>query len=110
MFPGGIPPGHSGMEGAEVQPVPVEQVLLTIQGALSIDNSTRSQAETLLKTWEADAAPGFLSSLLRIVEQHAAIDEVGAATCCVLRVHGLGGMVVVEAWHVMTMMHASSDP
>jgi hypothetical protein len=54
----------------------VEQVLLTIQAALSNDTATRAAAETLLRAWEADAAPGFLVSLLRIVEQQQTIDGV----------------------------------
>lgn len=62
---------------ASPDPVSVEQVLTTIQSALAIDFATRSHAERLLKTWEADAAPGFLLSLLRIVEQHAAVPVVG---------------------------------
>lgn len=49
--------------------VSVQQVLLTIQAALSIDTPTRSAAEAALREWEADAAPGFLIALLQIVEQ-----------------------------------------
>ena len=60
---------------AAPDPVSVEQVLQTIQSALSVEQAPRSQAEGLLKSWEADASPGFLSSLLRIVEQSAAVDE-----------------------------------
>lgn len=75
----GIPPPGDGTQAAAVpDPVSVEQVLHTIQGALSIDNATRGAAEGLLRGWEADAAPGFLSSLLRIIEQTTAVDEVGA--------------------------------
>ena len=55
----------------------VDQVLGTIQAALSNDTPTRSSAEATLRAWESDAAPGFLVSLLRIVEQHQAIDAVG---------------------------------
>ena len=62
-------------EGAVPDPQSVEQVLATIQGALSIDASTRTQAETLLRGWEANAAQGFLVSLLRIVEQKDSIAE-----------------------------------
>ncbi len=56
--------------------VSIEMVLQTIQAALSNDNTVRSLAEAALKSWEGDAAPGFLVSLLRIVEQHQAIDMV----------------------------------
>jgi hypothetical protein len=58
-------------------PLSIDQVLLTIQGALSVDNATRTSAESSLRAWEADASPGFLLSLLRIVEQQG-IDAVGA--------------------------------
>jgi hypothetical protein len=57
--------------------VPVEVVLQTIRAALSHVPEQRDPAEAALRTWEAESAPGFLLSLLRIVEQHAAIDEVG---------------------------------
>ncbi|KAG1678184.1 hypothetical protein FOA52_016121 [Chlamydomonas sp. UWO 241] len=60
--------------GGEPGPASIDHVLETIQGALSIDNATRSAAEGLLQRWEADASPGFLVSLLRIVEQSQAID------------------------------------
>ncbi len=54
----------------------VQQVLATIQGVLSIDASTRNGCEGLLRTWEADAVPGFLMSLMQIVEQTQAVEEV----------------------------------
>lgn len=57
----------------------VDQVLATIQAALSVDTLARSSAETTLRAWESDAAPGFLVSLLRIVEKHQDIDAVGGA-------------------------------
>ena len=58
----------------------VDEVLSVIQAALSNDTPTRSSAEATLRAWESDAAPGFLISLLRIVEQHQAIDPVGGRT------------------------------
>ena len=42
-----------------------------------MDKATRSAAEGLLHGWEADAAPGFLSGLMRIVEQRDNVPEVG---------------------------------
>lgn len=66
-----VPPPPSGPQVQSVQ-----HVLQTIQGVLSIDPNIRHQAEALLKAWEADAVPGFLISLLQIVEQSGAIDEV----------------------------------
>jgi hypothetical protein len=65
--------------GAAQEPaVSPDQVLATIQGALSIDNSVRLSAEGLLRAWEADAVPGFLSSLMQIVQQAGTIEEVRA--------------------------------
>ena len=58
-------------------PVPVEQVLATIRGAMSHVKEEREPAEQMLRTWENDAAPGFLHSLMLIVQQQQAIDEVG---------------------------------
>jgi hypothetical protein len=54
----------------------VQQVLTTIRGALSINQAERQAAESALQTWEADAAPGFVHSLIRIIEETAAVDEV----------------------------------
>lgn len=56
--------------------VPVEQVLATIRAAMSYIHDERAPAEALLRNWEADAAPGFLHSLMLIVQQQQAIDEV----------------------------------
>lgn len=63
----------AGPQGQMVQP---EQVLHVLGASLSIEPTLRTQAEGMLRTWEADAAPGFVSSLLRIVEQSGAVDEV----------------------------------
>lgn len=57
-----------------------EQVLQTIQAALNVDQAMRSQAEAMLRAWEADAVPGFLSSLMQIVEKAGVIDEVRSQT------------------------------
>lgn len=64
-------------------PVPVEQVLATIRAAMSHAEAERQPAEQVLKGWEEDAAPGFLHSLMLIVQQQQAIDEVGGpCSCC----------------------------
>ncbi len=60
----------------EASPVGPDLVARTIGNALSHVAEQRNPAEQTLKHWEADAAPGFLSSLLRIVQQSQAIDEV----------------------------------
>ncbi|GLI59709.1 hypothetical protein VaNZ11_001566 [Volvox africanus] len=75
---GGTSSGPGGPVTAQPtvpEPSSVEQVLATIQASLSNDRATRTSAETLLHGWEADAAPGFLSGLMRIVEQRDAIPE-----------------------------------
>lgn len=56
-------------------PVPVEQVLATIRAAMSHIKEEQKPAEALLHSWEEDAAPGFLHSLMLIVQQQT-IDEV----------------------------------
>lgn len=61
------------------QPVPVEAVLQTIRATMSHLTAERAPAEAAIRAWETDAAPGFLHSLMRIVQEHAAIDEVGGA-------------------------------
>lgn len=66
-------------EGAPA-PVPVEQVLATIRAAMSHVKEEREPAEQMIRNWESDAAPGFLHSLMLIVQQQQAIDEVGG-TC-----------------------------
>jgi hypothetical protein len=64
-------------DGAGAQPVSVEQVLHALQSASNWAPEIRQPAEQQLKAWEADAAPNFIMSLLRIAEQHASVDEVG---------------------------------
>jgi len=56
----------------------VAQVLSTIRSALSINQAERQAAETSLQTWEAEAAPGFVYALIRIIEECSAVDEVRA--------------------------------
>jgi len=60
-------------------PVQVEQVLGTMRAAMSHSKADREPAEALLRSWEADAAPGFLHSLMLIVKEQQAVDEVGRA-------------------------------
>lgn len=60
------------------QQIGVQQVLDTIRTALNPVSPQRAQAEATLATWEADAAPGFAISLIRIVEESGSIDEVRA--------------------------------
>jgi hypothetical protein len=69
---------QQGMAPA-LQPVPVETVLQTIRAAMSHVTAERAPAEAAIRAWEAEAAPGFVHSLMRIVQEHAAIDEVRIA-------------------------------
>lgn len=52
-----------------------QQVFEVISAAVGLDETPRRAAETTLKGWEADAAPGLFGSLLKIV-QETSIDEV----------------------------------
>ncbi|KAL6757058.1 armadillo-type protein, partial [Haematococcus lacustris] len=65
-------------------------VLSVIQGALSADNAMRCRAEQLLRTWEADAAPGFMASLLQIVQNSQAIDEPTRLLAAVIAKNAVG--------------------
>ena len=56
--------------------ISIEQVHSTILAALSHDPDLRNPSEALIRSWEADAQPGFLSSLLQIVKLHQSIDPV----------------------------------
>jgi hypothetical protein len=68
--------GKPAMEAAAAAAIGVQQVLATIRAALSINAAEREPAQAALQSWEQDAAPGFCSSLIRIVEEHASVDEV----------------------------------
>jgi len=51
-------------------------VLGTLLASFSYDGRCRAPAEAQLRAWETDATPGFLASLMQIVGQAAAVDEV----------------------------------
>lgn len=53
-----------------------DQVYATLQAAISLDNASRTAAEAQLQTWEADSAPGFIGSLLRVALEVQAVPEV----------------------------------
>eukprot|EP00879_Flechtneria_rotunda_P019231 GHRR01020193.1.p1 GENE.GHRR01020193.1~~GHRR01020193.1.p1 ORF type:complete len:258 (+),score=91.10 GHRR01020193.1:339-1112(+) len=55
--------------------IPVERVLQTLRAAMSHVHAERAPAEAALRSWEADAAPGFLHGLMLIVQQFNSIDE-----------------------------------
>ena len=58
------------------QPVTPEQVYEVLKGTFHNDNTLRQTAEAQLRQWEGDAAPGFLASLIAILEQVQTIEEV----------------------------------
>ena len=66
---------HSRMDVMEQANVNVEAVYSCITGTFSPDSSVRSPAEAKIRTWEEDASPGFLLSLVKILE--GCPDEVG---------------------------------
>jgi hypothetical protein len=55
-----------------------QAVLSAIVAALSHEHSIRVPAEALIRSWESDAAPGFLFSLLEIVKLQS-IEPVSVA-------------------------------
>lgn len=57
-------------------PLTPHQVYAAISGATEVNARIRSESETLLRSWERDAAPGFLDSLLQIASQTGFVDEV----------------------------------
>lgn len=75
---------------AAAQPVTAEQVLFTLRAAMSIDPSVREPAENRVKTWESDASPGFLLSLMQIVEQAIAVDEATRLLATVVAKNSVG--------------------
>jgi hypothetical protein len=93
------------MQGMEQQnagataPVPVEQVLATIRAAMSHVREEREPAEQMLRSWEGDAAAGFLHSLMLIVQQQQAIDEVSrAGFATIMRRCVMQGYLVNMLW------------
>eukprot|EP00775_Hariotina_reticulata_P015390 gene15390-biopygen16825 len=72
------------------QPVPVNLVLQTIRAAMSHNHAERAPAESALRGWEADAAPGFLHSLMLIVHEAGAIDEPTRLLATVIAKNAVG--------------------
>ena len=64
------------------QAVEVQPVYATIVAVWSPEAAVRAPAEGRLKGWEEDAAPGFLSALLTIIEQSPdEVSGVGMPRC-----------------------------
>ena len=58
--------------------VNADTVFQALQAALSFENTVRGPAEAQLREWEADAVPGFIGSLLKVVSEVNAVPEVSA--------------------------------
>lgn len=55
-------------------------VLDSLRATSSYNNAERIAAEALIKKWETEVEPGFLSSLLRIAIENGTIPEVSCST------------------------------
>lgn len=73
-----------------MEAVQVQQALGTIRSALSIAAAEREPAEALLRSWEADAQPGFLLSLVRIAEETTAVEEPTRLLAAVIAKNAVG--------------------
>ena len=66
-----------GWQRMDVQaPLTPQVVYAAISGATRVDAQERTQSENILRSWERDAVPGFLDSLLQISGQAVMVDEV----------------------------------
>ena len=55
-------------------------VMNAVQMSLDSQNpQARAEAEAALRSWESDAAPGFLQALLDIARENEAVSEVCAS-------------------------------
>lgn len=68
-------------------PLAVETVLSTLLAALSHDTNVRQPAEDMLRQWETQSTPGFIAALMRVAEQHTAVDEVGLTAAAGRRIY-----------------------
>ena len=85
-----------------MEAVAVQQVLATIRAALSVVGSEREPAEALLRSWEADAQPGFLLSLLRIAEETTGVEEVSLVAR--LRLGARADIPAIAIWHTSSFV------
>ena len=60
---------------AEQHAVTVDSVFAALNAALGVEPSAREAAQAKLQAYEKDAVPGFLVSLLTIVQQGQALNE-----------------------------------
>ena len=71
-------PPHTPVGAAPAAGTTPEQVFGCLLGVVSPDASVRGAAEAALRSWEADAVPRFLSSLVDILNERGSVDEARA--------------------------------
>lgn len=64
------------MESDRPPPVSVEIVYATLCNTQSLDTSMRTAAEEQLRSWERDAAPGFIGDLVKVISEVKSVPEV----------------------------------
>ena len=94
-----------GWLGMEVQaPLTPQVVYAAISAATRVDAQERTQSENILRSWERDAVPGFLDSLLQISGQAVMVDEVSLPmlpTCNEIQVlSGTSSGIEVQEWQL----------
>ena len=79
------------MQHQRQAPLSLDEVLRAVLAAAS-HGPERVAAEQSLRSWEADATPGFLHALVSIVQNAGQVDEVTTLFLLVLsRLHRLAG-------------------
>ena len=73
-----------------VDPLSPQIVLEAISAAVGMDNAARTAAETALTTWEKDAAPGFIGSLIQIVQQTEAAPQPARMLAAIVAKNAVG--------------------
>ena len=68
------------MQHQRQAPLSLDEVLRAVLAAAS-HGPERVAAEQSLRSWEADATPGFLHALVSIVQNAGQVDEVTLASC-----------------------------
>lgn len=68
------------MQHQRQAPLSLDEVLRAVLAAAS-HGPERVAAEQSLRSWEADATPGFLHALVSIVQNAGQVDEVTIASC-----------------------------
>lgn len=53
-----------------------QEVYAAIVGATKVDAEERRRSESTLRSWETEAAPGYIDSLLQVASQPHLVEEV----------------------------------